>query len=162
MEASVSPVSRQPNTLYIIDDDALAAEAFVGYANVLGLSARTAGGWREVDLDALRRVDCVMLDLSLPGTDGIDIIELLKQEQIGCPVIICSGHDTETINSAADLVRAQGIPLAGCLQKPFTLAQFEQTVDKALQWNQSRAAEHNIVDARSIDVNQVRQAIADH
>lgn len=46
-------------------------------------------------LDAMRRLkpDVALLDISLPGTNGIELIKLMKAEQPKLPILMLSMHD---------------------------------------------------------------------
>lgn len=37
--------------------------------------------------------DIILLDLSLPGMNGLEFLEVLRQSYPQCPVIVVSGHD---------------------------------------------------------------------
>jgi len=36
--------------------------------------------------------DCMLLDIRMPGTDGLELFAILKQEQLQYPVIFITGH----------------------------------------------------------------------
>ncbi|MGB3975697.1 MAG: sigma-54 dependent transcriptional regulator [bacterium] len=40
------------------------------------------------------RPDCVLLDIKMPGMDGLEVLEILMQDYPSLPVIILSGHGT--------------------------------------------------------------------
>jgi len=46
-------------------------------------------------LDAMRRLkpDVALLDISLPGTNGVELIKLMKAEQPKLPLLVLSMHD---------------------------------------------------------------------
>ena len=56
-------------------------------------------------------VDAVVMDIEMPGMDGVESTRLLQNEQPGVPVIAISGHDYEErvleirAAGAADYVR---------------------------------------------------------
>ena len=63
--------------------------------------------------------DVIVLDLLLPGIDGIEVIRYLAQ--IGCParLILVSGFDEGVLHSAQKLAVEQGLNFNGSLNKPF-------------------------------------------
>ncbi|MGI8740565.1 MAG: sigma-54-dependent transcriptional regulator [Gammaproteobacteria bacterium] len=77
----------------------------------------------------LRRPDLVLLDIWMPGEDGIT---LLKEWQDGgvlsCPVIIMSGHGT--VETAVEATRLGAYDF---IEKPLTLAKLLLSVRRALE-----------------------------
>ncbi len=80
----------------------------------------------------LRRPDLVLLDIWMPGEDGIS---LLKEWQDGgglsCPVIIMSGHGT--VETAVEATRLGAYDF---IEKPLTLAKLLMSVRRALEADQ--------------------------
>lgn len=50
-----------------------------------------AGGGEALDLLGREPIDCVVLDLEMPGTDGFDVLRGLHQRGIDTPVIVYTG-----------------------------------------------------------------------
>src|SRR5207247_1759660 len=50
-----------------------------------------AGGEEALDLLSREPIDCVVLDLEMPGTDGFDVLRGLQQRGIDTPVIVYTG-----------------------------------------------------------------------
>jgi len=50
-----------------------------------------AGGGEALDLLGREPIDCVVLDLEMPGTDGFDVLRGLQQRGIDIPVIVYTG-----------------------------------------------------------------------
>jgi len=50
-----------------------------------------AGGGEALDLLGREPIDCVVLDLEMPGTDGFDVLRGLQQRRIDTPVIVYTG-----------------------------------------------------------------------
>ena len=105
----------------MIEDDRLLVELIVEYLAVLDIKTKTAHSWTQVNIDDLKASDLVMLDLSLPDFDGLDILEFLTTEQVKIPIILCTGQDDNVANAAIDLLKSQGLAYAGKLIKPFSL-----------------------------------------
>jgi DNA-binding NarL/FixJ family response regulator len=53
--------------------------------------------------------DIVMVDISLPGMDGIELIKLLKSKCNNLCILIITGHDTDRYLQAATEAGAHGI-----------------------------------------------------
>jgi len=50
-----------------------------------------AGGDEALDVLAREAIDCVVLDLEMPGTDGFEVLRRLQQRGIETPVIVYTG-----------------------------------------------------------------------
>jgi DNA-binding NtrC family response regulator len=77
----------------VVDDVPAMAEQ---YAYDLKRVARynttvAAGGAEALDILAREPIDCVVLDLEMPGTDGFDVLRRLQQRGIDTPVIVYTG-----------------------------------------------------------------------
>jgi len=72
--------------------------------------------------------DCILVDIWLPGMDGIQLLERIKERGIESPVIIISGHGT--IESA---VRATKLGAYDFLEKPLNLEKVILTIEHALE-----------------------------
>ena len=72
----------------------------------------------ETARDKLTRFpyDCVVLDIMLPDGNGMEIIEFIQTEKIGCGVLIISAK-----NSLDDKVKGLGLGADDYITKPFHL-----------------------------------------
>src|SRR2546425_11094842 len=82
-------------TVLVVDDVAALAEQYAyDLKRVGGYEALAAGGGREA-LDVLEReaIDCVILDLEMPGMDGFEVLRALERRGGGLkvPVIVYTG-----------------------------------------------------------------------
>ena len=116
--------------ILLVEDERDLAEAVAEGLDFDGYSVEIASdGIRASELLAYEKFDLVLLDLNLPGKDGIDILQNLR------------AHDTETkvlVLSARDAVenRVKGLD-AGAndyLVKPFDFAELEARIRNLLRW----------------------------
>jgi len=94
----------------------------------------------------------IVLDLQMPGTDGIELLRFLGRQGVKVPVLISSGMDSRVLTSAERLGSSIGLTIAGVLQKPIMLAEFESILERY------RIAEKTIDPhdlARSVDRGQL-------
>jgi len=77
----------------VVDDVAAMAEQYAydlkrvgGYHTLVA-----AGGEQALDLLAREPIDCVVLDLEMPGLDGFEVLRRLQQRGIDTPVIVYTG-----------------------------------------------------------------------
>jgi PAS domain S-box-containing protein len=87
-----------------VDDD----PAFVEVAADLleqegdGLTVQTANSASEgLDLLEDEQFDCVVSDYDMPGTDGLDLLESVREGYPDLPFILCTGKGSEEIASQA-------------------------------------------------------------
>jgi two-component system NtrC family response regulator len=84
-------------TVLIVDDDAAMREALAEVARDLGHDPRPAGSGREA-LELLDRkvADAVLLDLRMPGMDGLEVLRLIRARPQPPPVAVLTAHATAT------------------------------------------------------------------
>jgi len=84
-------------TVLIVDDDAALREALSEVARDLGHDPRPAGSGREA-LELLDRqvADAVLLDLRMPGMDGLEVLRLIRARPQPPPVAVLTAHATAT------------------------------------------------------------------
>lgn len=83
-----------PETILIIDDEEAIRDSLAGILADEGFLPLTAGSAEE-GLRVLddQETDLVLLDIWLPGMDGLEALKLIKQ-RFSLPVIMISGHGT--------------------------------------------------------------------
>ena len=82
-----------------------------------------------LDLAKKGGFDLVLSDLKMPGLDGIELIEAVKQVDVDLPIIIITAYGT--VESATEAIQKGGFDF---ITKPFRKEQILFTIDKALKW----------------------------
>jgi DNA-binding NtrC family response regulator len=117
----------------IVDDEKDFLEALVARFRLRGFEARGAGDGRAA-LECLDRVpiEVVVLDLKMPGMDGLEVLRQLKQKHPETEVVILTGHGS----SEAGM---EGVSLGAFayMVKPVKLAELVEKVEEALAWRSS-------------------------
>jgi len=125
---------RRPRVV-IIDDDARVASMLVEVILTLltPCSVETASNG-EAGLAAIRgeRPDLVLLDLRMPGLEGVEVLKRIRDIDAGIAVIVISGA-----GDLADPSAAMAYGALACLQKPVDLQQFKRLVSDVLGRSQS-------------------------
>jgi DNA-binding response OmpR family regulator len=105
-----------PKVLIVEDDDVI-AQGMAAHLEAAGFDAVTVARG-ELGLARLRyeRADVCVLDLMLPGIDGWKLIETVRGEGIGIPIVVVSARGTEH-----DRVHALEIGADDYLVKPFSM-----------------------------------------
>ncbi|NUT01784.1 MAG: response regulator [Sphingomonas sp.] len=120
---------RSPQLL-LIDDEPALAEFVANAARECGFVPTVTsndGTFRE-EFQA-RRPDAVALDLGMP-VDGVELLRFLADEDFSGPVLIISGFDRRVLESAFRLGEAQGLNMAGPLEKPVRLEELEELLNR--------------------------------
>jgi CheY-like chemotaxis protein len=72
-------------------------------------------------------VSVMLLDHSMPGLSGEEVLAQLEREGLVVPVVLTSGYDRTSLER-----RFAGHEIAGYLQKPFRMEKLDETVRQAL------------------------------
>jgi DNA-binding response OmpR family regulator len=67
----------------------------------------------------------IVLDLQMPGTDGIELLRALAHQRCTAQIIVMSGFDARVLNAARRLGAERGLTMGGALSKPARLADLE-------------------------------------
>ena len=128
---------RESARILVVDDE---EDLRLGLAETLqgeGHQVETAGdGWRALEQAKARHFDLVLVDLKMPGPDGMIVLDQLKQLSPETLVVMITGH--ATVESA---VAAMRLGAYDYLSKPFKLDQVRLVVRRAVE--QKRLADEN-------------------
>ncbi|MFG1403726.1 EAL domain-containing protein [Xanthobacter sediminis] len=115
--------------IFILDDDDAFREDL---GELLVMWGHDVDGRGAVDASCLERIGCydlLLLDLSLPGLDGTEVIRALSHLPVRPQVVLVSGSAEDVLSAVADASRLQGMPILGTLKKPFDPADLLHLVD---------------------------------
>lgn len=94
-----------PKKVLIIDDEPEICKMITeflfdaGYAASYALNGPDGLAMIKKDLPSL-----VLLDIGMPGMDGIEVMRLLREQYPALPVVVLTGHrDTEPVKKMAEL-----------------------------------------------------------
>lgn len=73
--------------------------------------------------------DLVLLDLRLPGMNGLDVLREIRESHESLPVILLTAHGT--VESAVEAMRVGAV---NYLQKPFAPRELREAVEAALEF----------------------------
>ncbi len=113
--------------LLVVDDDAEFRETVVRRFLRRGYQVQEAvHGEQALQLAERRQFDVVLLDMVMPGLNGIQVLERMKASNPDCEVILLTGQ-----GSVETAVQAMKLGAFDFLQKPFPLAELELLIEKA-------------------------------
>lgn len=117
---------RQPRLL-VIDDEPALADFVAQVAGECGFEASLTSDNRDFQDEFIAgRPDIVVLDLGMPGMDGVELLRFLAAEDFDAPVLIISGFDRRVLESAFRLGEALGLTMIGPLEKPVRFQDLER------------------------------------
>ncbi|WP_020380266.1 response regulator [Nocardiopsis potens] len=100
----------------VVDDDPRIRKTFDVNLRARGYAADFAGtGEQALQLAAGRHPDAVLLDLGLPGMDGLDVVRGLRGWS-DVPIVVLTGRDTEAMK-----VEALDLGADDYITKPFAM-----------------------------------------
>ena len=110
--------------ILIIDDEPDMCDFVRGIAVEAGYEAVTANSAEEFkEHFAAAAADVVVLDLTLPGTDGIELLNYMSEMGTRARILIVSGYDAGIRRMAYTIGVARGLDMAGVLAKPVRVAE---------------------------------------
>jgi EAL domain-containing protein (putative c-di-GMP-specific phosphodiesterase class I) len=141
-------MSSQINRLLVVDDHPDILD-FVGQvAEGVGYTvakAHSPGAFHDI-LPGFKPT-LVMLDLQMPGGDGVELIRALARQNSRANVVLASGMDQRVLNAAEQLGKSHGLAMVGVMQKPIMLGDLECLLGR---FYESR---------REVTVDQLRRAV---
>lgn len=114
--------------ILIVDDESLIRWSLRERLTAAGYAVREAEtGPEALDVVAKEPVSLVLLDLSLPGMNGLGVLERVKADHPSCPVVLMTAYGSpETAARAAELGAAH------FLTKPFDVESLVRFVGEQL------------------------------
>ena len=117
----------------IVEDDPMVADLAAGYLERIdGFSLDHTARSAEDALELLRacHVDLVLLDVFMPGMDGMELLRIIKSQFFHTDVIMITAAQ-----SSEDILKALRLGVADYIVKPFTFERFRESM---LQFQEKR------------------------
>jgi UDP-3-O-acyl N-acetylglucosamine deacetylase len=116
-------------TVLIVDDEERVVESIAGVLEDEGFRVATAkSGEEAIGVFRKEEPDITLLDIWMPGMDGIEVLRRLKGISPDCQVIMISGH--ATISTAMAAVKLGAFDF---IEKPLSLDLLLMTIRRALE-----------------------------
>jgi two-component system response regulator FixJ len=131
--------------VHVVDDDAAIRRAMVRLLRSEGLTTVTYDSAQAV-LNGASSLSfgCILLDLQMPGMDGLQLLARLSELGIELPVIVVTGH-----GDVATAVKAMKAGAVDFIEKPIDEVQLLAAIDAALK--EKKSAARNRAVARAIE-----------
>jgi two-component system nitrogen regulation response regulator NtrX len=122
----------------IVDDEASIIESLEGILSDDGFEVSHAfNGYEALKKIEAESPDIVLLDIWMPGIDGIETLKEIKKQFPNLPVVMITGHGT--IESAVDATKSGAFDF---LEKPLSIDRVIVTINNALNFR--RLEEENL------------------
>lgn len=119
-------------TILAVDDEATILQSLSGILSDEGFEVLTAdNGYEALKIIEDESPDLVLLDIWMPGIDGIETLQEIKRTNPFLQVVIISGHGT--IETA---VKATKLGAYDFIEKPLSIEKIIVTINNALNFRQ--------------------------
>lgn len=77
----------------LIDDETVFVDNLAGVLTRRGMTVQSVNdGLKALDLLTNEQYDVLVLDLRMPGMDGVELLKAIRERDIKTPVIVLTGH----------------------------------------------------------------------
>jgi FixJ family two-component response regulator len=146
--------------IHVVDDDDSLRKALDRVLSVEGYSVKTYASAGDFLLAAPHAPGCLVLDLSMPGPDGLELQDGLARAGSTLPIIFLTGHGQVTHS-----VRAMKAGAIDFLQKPVETEVLIKAIETALErgnLRQAAAEQTASLRARYSTLNQRERDVLAH
>jgi FixJ family two-component response regulator len=123
-----------PPTVFIIDDDAGIRASIQGLVKTVGLRSESFATPQEFfRRESPEGPSCLVLDVRLPGTSGLDVQRTLAERGVKIPIIFITGHGDIPMT-----VKAMKLGAVEFLTKPFRDQDLLDAIQQGLERDRKR------------------------
>ena len=130
-------------SLLVVDDNIVQRIQVVALCRELGIEMIYEAGSGAEALALLSLLvlppDIAIVDLEMPGMDGVELIESLHERKLSIPLVVVSGREVVLINTVEAMARNLGIPVVAGIRKPLRREALAAAFDS---WDRERAHPH--------------------
>src|SRR5690348_6596033 len=109
----------------VVEDHGFQRRMALRLLEELGIEGALEAADGQAALDLLQRLpqppDAVLVDLDMPGMDGVEFIGHVAQSRLARGIALVSALDPALLNTVQTMARAYGLRVLGCVEKPLTL-----------------------------------------
>jgi len=123
----------------VVDDDAFTLKCLLHMLIRLGYTSVECqeSGARALEIACSPDPpDLILLDLYMPGMDGMELVRKLAENRYAGSILLVSGEDERVIQMAELLIQAHHLAVLGHLRKPVDVADLEEMMAR---WQPARA-----------------------
>lgn len=152
-----------PNIL-IVDDEPSNVQALAGLLSDEGFGVLTAlNGYEAIKVVNENTPDLILLDIWMPGMDGLETLKEIKKDFPEIPVVIITGHGN--IETAVKATKAGAFDL---IEKPLSFDKIAFAINKALSFRQmeeenrylrKKTLDKNAINGQSPQIQELKQTL---
>jgi two-component system response regulator FixJ len=132
--------------VHLVDDDEAIRRSVGFMLKTSGFHVRTYESGDDLLKSASNlEAGCILLDIRMPGMDGLELQAALRDKGIGLPVIIMTGHGDVTL--AVQAMKAGAVDF---IEKPFEKAVLLSAIDHGLERLRRSAASVDRADEAAV------------
>lgn len=118
--------------LLVVDDEPRFRNFVVRVAEKLGFQVEAAADGREfMSLCEVFNPHMAVIDVVMPGTDGVELVQWLAENNIDLHLIIVTGFAPDYATLAKKLGEAKGLRSVTTLKKPVRMAALQDALNVA-------------------------------
>jgi len=111
----------------IVDDDDAVRQSTAGLLKRAGHRVHSfTSGAEFLASDLARDLDCILLDMRMPGIDGLAVMRALREREVALPILVLTGH-----GDIAMAVEAMRLGAIDFLEKPYPYAALLEAIRHA-------------------------------
>ena len=152
-------MDKSTTRVLVLDDEPLMSNLIAYLLRGLGFSLVTEcdNGPAALQLiDGPDAPDLLLLDLNMPGMDGVEVVRCLVDRAYAGRIVLVSGEDPRVLAMVESLIRAHRLNVVGHLAKPFTRESMQDIIEKAMRGIGDAPAPRKVY-----DLEAVRTALAE-
>lgn len=144
------------NSVLIVDDERGIRESLRGVLEDEGFDAEAVGSGE----DCLKAVEknnfaCILLDVWLPGIDGLETLKKLRENGNDSAVVMISGHGN--IETAVNSTKLGAFDF---IEKPLSLEKTVVTVRNAIRQRELERVNQNLIEQLSHEYEMIGESVA--
>ncbi len=138
-EHSPGSVMAPANRILIADDDPRIARLAARVAEKVGFETSIITDPMEFESEyGAYSPSVVLMDLNMPGRDGVELLRFLAEVGSTAAVILMSGVDERALDASGRLGKGLGLNMAGVIPKPFDLEGISAALSRLLSFDTER------------------------
>jgi len=146
--------------MLVVDDDAQLRELMSDVACAAGYEVTQYENFADIEQKDIHFYDVIVLDMLMPGIDGIEVIRSLAEQNSEARLILVSGLDRRTLETARSLAHSKGLTVHGVLNKPFRINVLDEML-RAIPERQAAQAPHaaKVPKANKVSLDELSVAL---
>ena len=146
-ESDLAPKSATRHA-FVVDDDPKVRAFIAKTLSGTGFSVSEFSRIMEVEVALTRlRPDVIILDLSLGGTDAVEVLRSLSASRFGGKILLVSGHDTALLEEVQTIGARYGLGMLPFLRKPFRVVELVARVASVMGHASASTGDVNLLTA---------------